>query len=217
MIAIFNCMNTEVNGIPVESLELSRQKRQASDNDFETAITAGISPADGDDDCFEAAVNGGVAKKPDVGVDLKFFGLNSGGIRCKQGIPNVLLPSILQLFHPHLSYNKQNILLHYEFFLGVGSVFRGGAGPLEGSLSADTSIHLADTKVEANLLKSEIEGNLGGIVGASFATGAGINIGLDEKRLSVGTDITTPIGSFGGHVGCVTEVCLFACVNVRIC
>ena len=98
MIAIFNCMNTEVNGIPVESLELSRQKRQDGDNDFETAITAGISPADGDDDCFEAAVNGGVAKKPDKGVDLKFFGLNSGGIRCKQGIPSVLLPTILQLF-----------------------------------------------------------------------------------------------------------------------
>ena len=99
MIAIFSCMNTEVNGIPVESLQLSRQKRQASDNDFETAITAGISPADGDDDCFEAAVNGGVAKKPDVGVDLKFFGLNSGGIRCKQGIPSFRL---LAYFDAHL-------------------------------------------------------------------------------------------------------------------
>ena len=105
MIAIFNCMNTEVNGIPVESLQLSRQKRQASDNDFETAITAGISPADGDDDCFEAAVNGGVAKKPDVGVDLKFFGLNSGGIRCKQGIPSVFYLQFYSYGHVFLIYH----------------------------------------------------------------------------------------------------------------
>ena len=115
IIAILNCLSTEVDGIPVESLQLSRQKRQASDNDFETAITAGISPADGDDDCFEATVNGGVAKKPDVGVDLKFFGLNSGGIRCKQGIPSVLLPTILQSktgFSP-IKHTWQNILPHY--------------------------------------------------------------------------------------------------------
>ena len=107
MIAIFNCLNTEVSGIPVESLQLSKQKRQASDNNFETAITAGISPADGDDDCFEAAVNGGVGKKPDVGVDLKFFGLNSGGIRCKQGIPSFLLPALLKnwffFYKPYLT------------------------------------------------------------------------------------------------------------------
>ena len=88
---------------------------------------------------------------------------------------------------------------------------------MEGSLSSDTSIHMANTKVEANFLKTEVAGNLGGVVGASYASGAGIDIGLDEERRSVGTDITTPVGSFGGHVGCVTEVCLFACVNVRVC
>ena len=123
MIAIFNCMNTEVNGIPVESLELNRQKRQDGDNDFETAITAGISPADGDDDCFEAAVNGGVAKKPDKGVDLKFFGLNSGGIRCKQGIPSVLLPTILQLF-------SSPFIIYQTKYLATLRIFhRGGISP----------------------------------------------------------------------------------------
>ena len=107
------------------------------------------------------------------------------------------------------------------FFLpdltGIGSVYRAGAGPIEGSLSSDTSVHFANTKVEANLFKAEVAGNLGGIVGASYASGAGINIGLDEEKRNVGTDITTPVGSFGGHVGCVTEVCLFVCVNVRVC
>ena len=82
---------------------------------------------------------------------------------------------------------------------------------------SDTSVHLADTKVEANLFKNQIAGNYGGVVGASYATGAGIDIGYDKRQRNIGTDITTPIGMFGGHVGCITEVCIGACVNVRVC
>ena len=103
------------------------------------------------------------------------------------------------------------------FPIGIVQDFSAGVGPVQGSLTGDTSVHFARTKVEANLAKAELSGNIGGVVGASIASGAGINIGLDEERRSVGTDITTPIGSFGGHVGCTTEVCLFACVSVKIC
>ena len=102
-------------------------------------------------------------------------------------------------------------------FLGIGAHLRAGAGPLQGSLSSDTSVHLADTKVEANLFKNQIAGNFGGMVGASYATGAGIDIGYDQRERNVGTDITTPIGTFGGHVGCITEICIGPCVNVRVC
>ena len=105
----------------------------------------------------------------------------------------------------------------YNIYKGIGASLRAGAGPLQGSLSSDTSVHLADTKVEANLFKNQIAGNYGGVVGASYATGAGIDIGYDKRQRNIGTDITTPIGMFGGHVGCITEVCIGACVNVRVC
>ena len=105
----------------------------------------------------------------------------------------------------------------FSYSPGIVSELEGGAGPIRGSLSSDTSIHLADTKVEANLAKNKISGSLGGVVGASFASGAGINIGLDEEKRNIGTQITTPVGSFGGHVGCTTEVCLFACVSLTVC
>ena len=104
-----------------------------------------------------------------------------------------------------------------ELFSGIGAHLRAGAGPLQGSLSSDTSVHLADTKVEANLFKNQIAGNFGGMVGASYATGAGIDIGYDQRERNVGTDITTPIGTFGGHVGCITEICIGPCINVRVC
>ena len=89
VMAILNFLYVEIECSPIAFPQFARQRRQTTNNGFETAITAGISGADGDDDCFEAAVNGGLAAKPDVGADLKFVGVNSGGIRCKQGKKSV--------------------------------------------------------------------------------------------------------------------------------
>ena len=126
-------------------------------------------------------------------------------------------------FENYTGYKKLNIInyglinLTQNNYLGFGASLNAGAGPLQGSLSSDTSVHLADTKVEANLFKNQIAGNFGGRVGASYATGAGIDIGYDKRQRNIGTDITTPVGTFGGHLGCITEVCIGPCVNIRVC
>ena len=80
---IINYLSIEIICMPIALPQFTQQ--QGSTDGFETAISAGISQTDPDHDCFEAAVNGGVAANPEVGADLKFLGLSSGGIRCKQG------------------------------------------------------------------------------------------------------------------------------------
>ena len=73
-LVLFDYYNTEVICMPIP---------QSDNGGFETAISAGIT--DNKDDCFEAAVNAGVAADEQVGADFKLVGLNSGGVRCKQG------------------------------------------------------------------------------------------------------------------------------------
>lgn len=95
LITIINYLTTEIICIPIALPQFrQQQQQQVSTDGFETGISAGISQTDADHDCFEAAVNGGVAANPEVGADAKFLGLSSGGIRCKQGN----LKSILTLF-----------------------------------------------------------------------------------------------------------------------
>ena len=71
-------------------------------------------------------------------------------------------------------------------------------------------IRFAGTTVEANRANAELNGSPRGVVGSSFASGAGINIGLGEARRNVGNDIITPTGHVKGHLGCTSEVCMFA-------
>ena len=82
-LVIFNYYTAEVFCIPIAHPQLTRL--ESSNGGFETALSAGISPTDNDDDCVEAAVNAGVAANDQVGADFKLVGLNTGGIRCKQG------------------------------------------------------------------------------------------------------------------------------------
>ena len=114
VMAILNFLYVEIECSPVAFPQFARQRRQTTNNGFETAITAGISGADGDDDCFEAAVNGGLAAKPDVGADLKFVGVNSGGIRCKQG-KNVFLNIYLFKVSNSMALNLRIAIQKYFF------------------------------------------------------------------------------------------------------
>ena len=56
-------------------------------------------------------------------------------------------------------------------------------GPIQGIVSSDTSMHFADTKVEANLAKAELGGSFGGAVSASFASGEDLVRFIDWFRL----------------------------------
>ena len=85
LIIIINYCSVEITCIPIALPQSTQQQNLVSSDGFQTGISAGVSPTDPDYDCFEAAVNGEVAAKPDVGADFKFLGLSSGGIRCKQG------------------------------------------------------------------------------------------------------------------------------------
>lgn len=84
-ISIILCLTQRIICFPLEFPQFTRQIRQVNSDGFQTAISAGISETDPDHDCFEAAVNGGLAASPNVGADLKFAGISSGGVRCKQG------------------------------------------------------------------------------------------------------------------------------------
>ena len=88
-------------------------------------------------------------------------------------------------------------------------------GSTDGIVSSDTSMQFTDTKVEVNLANAELGGSFGGVVGASFASGEDLVrfidwFRLDDQKRNAGPDITTPLGSFEGHLGCTAEVCLFA-------
>ena len=85
-----------------------------------------------------------------------------------------------------------------------------GIGPFQESITSDTSIRFAGTTVEANRANTELNSVPTGVVGDSFASGTGINTALDEERRNGGTGIITPAGDVGGHLGCTSEVCMFA-------
>ena len=67
------------------SFPIPNPQGSGANSNFETGLSAGISPTNVRDDCIEAAVNAGAAANDDVGVDLKLLAVNTGGVRCKQG------------------------------------------------------------------------------------------------------------------------------------
>jgi len=54
-------------------------------------------------------------------------------------------------------------------------------------------------------------------LGIGYGIGAGIKGGLNSDKKYVGVTALTPVGSFGASVGCKTELCVFACLNVEFC
>ena len=85
VIAVFGFMSNIIHCVPIAYPQFTHPQRQVNGDRYQTAITAGVSETDPNHDCFEASVNGGLAARPDIGADLKFAGISSGGIRCKQG------------------------------------------------------------------------------------------------------------------------------------
>ena len=45
----------------------------------------------------------------------------------------------------------------------------------------------------------------------------GIDVGYNRKERTFGAVIDLPEGSFGAHIGCRTQICLFTCFNVKLC
>ena len=84
-IIVFGFMSNIIHCVPVTFPQFTQRQRQVNGDGYQTAITAGVIETDPNHDCFEAAVNGGLAARPDIGADLKFAGISSGGIRCKHG------------------------------------------------------------------------------------------------------------------------------------
>ena len=68
--------------------------------------------------------------------------------------------------------------------------------------------------------KAEISGSVGAFgvdVGAGYGVGLAADVGYDSHEKSVALVATTPVGEFGGKVGCKTKVCVFGCVSIKFC
>ena len=62
------------------------------------------------------------------------------------------------------------------------SELQEGIGPFQDSITSDTSLRFAGRTVD----------------------------GLEEQERNTGTDRKPPAGDVGGHLGCTSEVCMFA-------
>ena len=47
--------------------------------------------------------------------------------------------------------------------------------------------------------------------------GVGATMGYNGRDRSAGGVVIAPVGKFGGRLGCVNEICFFACITVKIC
>ena len=68
--------------------------------------------------------------------------------------------------------------------------------------------------------KAEVSGSVGAFgldVGAGYGVGLAADVGYDSHERSVALVATTPVGEFGGKVGCKTKVCVFGCLSITFC
>ena len=85
----------------------------------------------------------------------------------------------------------------------------------EGDLSVKAGITKKDKHFKAGIEGPSANVHLGP-VSFGIGVGAGVEVSGNIKK-GVGAKVTTHVGTYGAKVGCITEVCVGACVSGKIC
>ena len=60
-------------------------------------------------------------------------------------------------------------------------------------------------------------GAFGVDVGAGIGVGLGADVGYNSHEKNFAAVATTPIGEYGGAIGCTTKFCFIGCVTIKFC
>ena len=97
--------------------------------------------------------------------------------------------------------------------LPSGKAHAGAVG-----VSADLSTSI-DARLKNKGIKAGIDGPQAAVklgpVGISIGVGVGIDASGSSKE--VGAVVDTPVGNFGVKAGCLTKICIFACITIKVC
>jgi len=103
---------------------------------------------------------------------------------------------------------------HVKVDAPSGQLSSHGIG-VGGDLSVRVGISHKDNEFKVGIEGPGVSGNVGPI-GAGFGIGVGAEASLNFKK-GAGAKVDTPTRSFGAKVGCITEVCFFGCITVKVC
>merc|ERR1712183_441262 len=108
-------------------------------------------------------------------------------------------------------YNKSGTKGGYNTGAGVSFMGTGFNVKAQGEMRNSKDEHFV------NLSPINVGGslNFGNRFDVGYTLGGGISGGYDPRKKNVGGSLSTPMGSFGGHFGCETKICLLACVTVK--
>ena len=85
-------------------------------------------------------------------------------------------------------------------------------------VSTDLSTNI-EAKLKNKGIKVGIDGPSASVklgpVGLSIGVGLGIEASGNSKE--IGAVAETPVGNFGFKVSCITKICIFVCVSIKVC